>query len=189
MVTDTSHGSTLGMVEMADAMQTDSTGFEARLSRRRAAKLFAGAVLAAVPVAGMARDASAGRAWCRKDPIFEIEGELLHIYLSGPAAIEDDVTGPSVVTLYVPKRAKTRFIWADEGFAGLGYDVRIEHVDWLTIDPDSGKVATQTDVYVPAKKRHRVQVEAVHERASNDKVMWEQRQGDTNATIRVKAKV
>jgi hypothetical protein len=159
------------------------------LSRRRAAKLIAGAALAAVPMAGLARDASAGRAWCRMDPEFDINGEILHVYLSADERINKHVSGPSIVTLFVPNSANARFIWADEGFGGLGYDVRIEYVDWLDIDPDSGKVSIEVETYTPAKEKYQILAEAVHEKHSNNKEIWEQKKGITNKAIRVKAKV
>lgn len=159
------------------------------LSRRRATKLIAGAALAALPLAGVAKEASAGRAWCRMDPEFNINGELLHVYLSADERINKHVTGPSVVTLFVPTAASADFVWADDGFGGLGYTVSIKHVDWLTIDPESGKVAVEVETLTPCKEKYQVLAEAVHEKHSNNKVIWEQKKGVTNHRIRLKAKV
>ena len=160
------------------------------LSRRRFTKVVAGGALAALGAGALtAAPASAGRSWCRLDPIFRLNGKKLHVYLSGSTALHDVVTGPTAVTLKVPNRGvESEFVWADDGFGGLGYDVSIVGVDWLDVDPD-GDIAFEVEVLVPGSDELGVLVEAVHEHKGGKKTSKDQRHGRTNRPVKLRAKL
>src|SRR5215211_6698029 len=144
------------------SFMVDSNTHPTLSTRREMLRLFAGgaAALGGAAVFGW-RDASAARVWCQKDPAFLINGRLLHVYVSGSNQLDEAVTGPTEVVLEIPYQGvEANFIWADEGFGGLGYDVRIVAVDWLEVDP-SGAIPFAVKTFVSANEDMAIQVEAV----------------------------
>jgi len=164
------------------------------VSRRQFSRLLAGGSLAVV-AGGLAtvatvKPASAGRSWCKTDPEFLINGKLLHVYLSGPVELHQTVTGPSQVTLYVPSNGvDAQFIWADDGFGGLGYTWDIHKVDWLVFDPLTEVVQFEVQTIVPASEQLVVVVEAVHEPKSGLHRSVDQRRGFTNLSMKLRSKL
>jgi hypothetical protein len=160
------------------------------ISRRSMLRLLGGAALASAGLVTLGTtDASAGRAWCRKDPEFLINGELLHVYVSGPAELDEVATGPTVVTLHIPQQAvDAQFIWADEGFRDLGYDVQIVKADRLIVD-ESGAIQFEVQTHVPSDEGLEVMVEAVHEHKSGRMEWTDKRIGRTNRDVKLKAKI
>lgn len=159
-------------------------------TRRGVLKLFAGgaAALGGAAVFGR-RNASAARVWCQKDPEFLINGKLLHVYVSGSDQLNEAVTGPTEVVLEVPNLGvEAEFIWADEGFGGLGYDVRIDEVDWLEIDP-SGAIPFVVKTCVSANEDMVIQVEAIHEHKNGETSSEDRRVGRTNRAVKLTGKL
>lgn len=164
------------------------------VSRRQFSRLLAGGSLAVI-AGGIAtistvKPVSAGRGWCRMDPEFRINGKLLHVYLSGPADLHDEVTGPSMVTLLIPNEGvEAEFVWADEGFGGEGYTVTIRKVDWLEIDADTGGIQFEVQTHVPAEEELAVEVEAVHEPIRGRRRSIDQRRGRTNQAMKLRSRL
>ena len=99
------------------------------------------------------------------------------------------MTGPTEVVLEIPYQGvEATFIWADEGFGGLGYDVRIVAVDWLEVDP-SGAIPFAVKTFISANEDMAIQVEAVHEHKNGDKSWEDQRLGRTNRTVKLTGKL
>lgn len=162
------------------------------VTRRQFSRLLAGSSLAVV-AGGIAtvsaiKPAAAGRAWCRKDPEFLINGKLLHVYLLGPAELDEVVTGPADVSLLIPSQGvEAQFVWADEGFGGKGYNVTIQTADWLEFDPESGSVQFEVQTLVPADDELAVEVEAVHEPRNGRRRSVDRRRGRTNNSMKLRS--
>ncbi len=122
-------------------------GEPCRLTRRDAVRLLGLSALAA-PAALSPRPAAAVRGWCKRDPVIRIDGKTARIWVSTKEDRLPDVTGPTEVVVTVPERAKTEFVWADNGF-GYGYDLRFEESRRLK----SGEQGTEVEVevFVPAR--------------------------------------
>lgn len=92
-----------------------------RYTRRDALRIFGGSALALAATLKL-DDAGASRAWCRTDPIIKVNGQLAHIYVSGPVNAPLLVTGPTEVVVSTPVGADAEHIASDNGF-GQGYVV------------------------------------------------------------------
>lgn len=154
-----------------------------RIDRRTVLRMFGGGLIAAAAPAIALRQqaAMAGISWCRLDPIVEIAGKRVHIYVW---SYQDDmktiITGPTEVTIAVPKGIPTKFIWADDGF-GLGYTVEFTSSRTLAKTPDG--VEARVNVLVPASTGQSVVVDV----ELADGTLLGSRQGSTNKDIVVAA--
>jgi hypothetical protein len=116
------------------------------LSRRHALRL-AGGLLAAPLGLRLAGSVSAGRGWCRADPTVQVNGQIVHLYVSGQLDQTYDVAGPTQVVVHVPDGVETAVLDQDDGF-GQGYNI------WFVTDPrlkaTNAGIGLSADVYVPA---------------------------------------
>ena len=103
-----------------------------------------------------APSAEATLTWCRADPIVDIGGKRAHIWVSGVEGIQESVTGPTKVKIFVPKGVDRELIETDEGF-GMGYDVRFVADDDLRVNGRG--IQIRVEVYVPANDDIPVRVE------------------------------
>lgn len=94
------------------------------MCRRDALKLFAGGALAIVTGAKFTESASAGRTWCKMDPLFDIGGSLFDVTISSDIAMLTSSTGPVHIVLTVPKGLPVKTILQDAGF-GDGYEITV----------------------------------------------------------------
>src|SRR4051812_41295843 len=92
------------------------------LSRRSLIRSSMGAVVAAIPLLAVTSKAEAGRAWCRLDPTFMVDGYRGNVYVSGLIDRKYDVTGPTDLIFTVPVGVTSQLVDADQGF-GKGYNV------------------------------------------------------------------
>lgn len=120
-------------------------------------KLMTAVLLALVVLTVTALPASAGRAWCRADPIFLIDGRLVDVMVAGPLLAPLQVTGPTKVTITVPEGVKAWHVLSDLGF-GRGYQVVIKQSKELQVTADGTQI--RVDVYVPARKNFEIRVDA-----------------------------
>lgn len=74
----------------------------------------------------LAVPASAGRAWCRADPIMTIDGELVDVYVSSDLQMFFSANGPIQMVVTVPEGVQANIILHDLGFL-RGYRTSIEH--------------------------------------------------------------
>ena len=61
--------------------------------------------------------------WCRADPIVELEGEEVQIWVAIPEEYQSQVNGPIDVTIAVPDDVDTEVKFLDAGFNGHGETV------------------------------------------------------------------
>ena len=106
--------------------------------------------------------AEGGIGWCSKDPIVEIGGKRVHVYVASLDEILTTVTGPTDVLITVPTGVRTELISTDEGFNGLGYDVRFAESDDLDVTNTGIKV--RVSVRVPASVELPVRVKVTDRR-------------------------
>ena len=92
-----------------------------------------------------ARGAGAIVEWCRSDPVLDIGGERMHVYVSGPVELLQVVTGPTIVEITVPAGVPVALISTDAGF-GLGWDVRITESNQLRVGGRGTEVRVRTSV-------------------------------------------
>ena len=83
-------------------------------------------LLTLLVVAVAASPVAAGRKWCRRDPIFLINGRSqVNVEIALQEHHQRLVSGPLQVVLYVPEDATAEVIYEDEGFNNHGEDVLI----------------------------------------------------------------
>src|SRR5689334_11274615 len=70
--------------------------------------------------------ASAGRAWCRSDPVALIDGQLADIFSSAPLDAPLHVTGPTQIVVTAPQGVNALLASPGVGF-GRGENVRFAH--------------------------------------------------------------
>ncbi len=86
---------------------------------------------------------SAGKGWCRSDPIVRVNGEDLQIWVAIPIDDLPDVIGPIMIDLIVPRGTINELVYVDDGFNGFGEAFR-----WVQGDHD---VATDGSLTVTAR--------------------------------------
>ena len=96
----------------------------------------------------LATGADARPTWCRTDPVVQIDGQTVHIYLSSYLAMNDAATGPTQIVVTVPTGVEAVLRAADPGFGGHGYDVRFAESAALKTTPR--RLQVHVAVYAPA---------------------------------------
>jgi len=87
-------------------------------------------LLALVAVLVLVTSASAGRAWCRADPVLMLDGDVVDIQVSSSLAMYRSAAGPIEMVVTVPNNVRANVLLQDFGF-GRGYDVEIVRSDAL----------------------------------------------------------
>ena len=72
------------------------------MNRRGALKLFGAAALSAAASTRLPGDASAGRGWCRADPLFKIGNYVFDVVVSSDLAMLTSANGPVKLTVTMP---------------------------------------------------------------------------------------
>ena len=111
------------------------------------AALAAALILAFVAASVTAPAAHAGKGWCRFDPVFIIDGDLVDVWIGSELRALTSVTGPTKLVLTVPSDVDATYVISDLGF-GRGYDVSIQQSPGLR-KTDRG-IEVMVKVYVPA---------------------------------------
>jgi len=112
-------------------------------------KLSMAVLLMLVALTVTALPASAGRAWCRTDPLFLIDGHVVDVLVAGPLLASLQVTGPTKVVVTVPEGVHALHLLSDLGF-GRGYRVSIIRSSDMKVTNAGAEI--QVDVYVPARR-------------------------------------
>jgi hypothetical protein len=84
--------------------------------------------------------------WCRADPIVEINGKEVQVWVAIPANMQNAVNGPIQVRFERPWNAKAKVLYRDSGFNGYGE--RVTFFDGPSANPD-GSMNLQVFVTVP----------------------------------------
>lgn len=114
-------------------------------SRRRfATALAGGALLTAIGASG----ASAGRSWCRVDPVVSIDGQLADIFIASDVKMLLTATAPVKLRIAIPRGSRGQVILADLGF-GKGYD--ISFVQSAVLTRSERQTPTIVEVYAPSR--------------------------------------
>jgi hypothetical protein len=127
-----------------DIINAETEQSRQRISRRSFAAVAAGAMLAGAGV----RVASAGRSWCRVDPVVLIDGQLADVFVASDLAMLLKSTGPIKMKISIPVGSKGWVVLTDLGF-GKGYD--ISFVQTSTLVRSNGRTPCKVEVYAPAK--------------------------------------
>jgi hypothetical protein len=117
--------------------------------RRQLFRLASAGVASAAAVSLLGgREASAGRAWCRTDPVVMIDGQLADVFVSSDLKMLTQATGPVKMRIYVPEGSQGLVVLTDVGFA-RGYD--IDFIETSELTRRKGKTPVVVKVYAPAK--------------------------------------
>ena len=111
------------------------------LTRRYVLSAIAGA--SALAVARTPADAA--RVWCRTDPVFKIDGQVVDVWVVSDVAMRSAASGPTTIALTVPANSTAECIAMDRGF-GYGYAISIERSSSLMRTPDSTPVVVSVRV-------------------------------------------
>ena len=114
------------------------------LTRRQSLRLLAGGSLALAAGLGATDVASAGRAWCRVDPVISIDGQLADIYLTSTLSMNLKATGPTKIVITIPSTSTGRVHLVDLGFGLKGYQISFVKSAALT------RTKTHTQVQIAA---------------------------------------
>jgi hypothetical protein len=153
-------------------------------TRRTLLRRTGGMALVAVPALALAQRAEAGRAWCRVDPAFAVDGIVGNVFVSGELNRSYDVTGPIGLIFSVPPGTDVQLLSQDEGF-GLGYDI-VQTFD-ARLKNNKDKIDIEISVVVPAgTKDLPVLVEFVPDGTIKS---WDKKDGKTNQRIKVKTEL
>lgn len=125
----------------------DQLSASSRLSRRKFATVAAG--LAGALVAGAGIEAvSAGRSWCRFDPVIMVDGQLADIFVGSYVEMLLSATGPVKLNISIPSNSSGSVILMDAGF-GHGYTIKF--IKTTKLKRTSSKTPIIIDAYAPAK--------------------------------------
>jgi len=125
----------------------DHTSAPSRLNRRKFATIAAGLAGALVAGAGI-ESVSAGRSWCRFDPVISVDGQLADIFVGSYVEMLLSATGPVKINVLIPTTSSGSVILMDAGF-GHGYDIRFIKTTKLT--RTSRRTPVIIEAYAPAK--------------------------------------
>jgi hypothetical protein len=120
-------------------------------------------ILGLMAVLVFAMPAGAGVSWCRADPIVDLNGKRVQIWVAVPEQYVDKVTGPIEVEINVPNSVTRKLVYTDAGFNGYGEKVNFT-TNYGTLMP-GGSFWMTVVVRVPMNgfwQSVPVQVEVVH---------------------------
>ena len=104
--------------------------------------------LALLAMLVLATPAMAGRRWCARDPIFQLNGADVQLWAAIPEEYVPLVTGPVNVEVSVPKGVTAKVLFLDAGFNGYGETVSARILKGGNIYPD-GSFDVKLRVTVP----------------------------------------
>jgi hypothetical protein len=104
--------------------------------------------------------AAAGVTWCRADPIVELGGTEVQVWVAMDEQYEHLVTGPIRVTFYSPNKISKKTTFLDAGFNGYGEEVIFKHRGKVGAD---GAFPVEIKVRVPLDNRQLFREYGVHE--------------------------
>jgi len=94
----------------------------------------------------LAMPAAAGVSWCRADPIVELNGTEVQIWVAVASEYEHLVSGPIQVAVFVPNKVSKEITFLDTGFNGYGEEVSFKHRGKVG---DDGSFPVEIRVRVP----------------------------------------
>ena len=112
-------------------------------------------VLLALAALAIPPSAEAARVWCMRDPVVVLQGTRVQLLVAIPEADEARVTGPVAVDFLVRAGVERRFVEADPGFNGHGYDVAFGTPYRPRAEPPA-RFRVRVHVRVPIEGRRKV---------------------------------
>ena len=91
---------------------------------------------------------SAGRQWCRSDPVIMIDGEVADVLIYSSDAMAAAATGPVEIVVTLPPDMSGSVLATDLGFGGYGYAIRFDTSHKLRVTDST--IPVQIAVYAPA---------------------------------------
>jgi hypothetical protein len=137
-------------------------------------------VLLALMFLLQAPGAGAAIEWCKFDPIVDVGGKRMHVYVSGPIEILDVANGPTVVEIQVPPGVPVAIVSTDQGF-GHGWEVSF--VESANVKVTNRGIEVRVRTYVPADADLSVKTEM----ADGSDVVLSAAKGKTNTWTSGKA--
>lgn len=113
-------------------------------------------IAVAILLAAGTPDASAGRGWCRADPLLLINGEIADVWVGSTLQALVETTGPIRLVVTTPEGVEAQHVISDLGF-GHGYDIAISTSPELEWTPEG--IELTIAVWVPARVELPVTVE------------------------------
>jgi hypothetical protein len=98
----------------------------------------------------LAMPVGAGVSWCRADPIVELNGTEVQIWVAMDSGYEHLVDGPIKVTIFTPNKVDKKATFLDAGFNGYGEEVVFKHRGKMN---DDGTIPVSVKVIVPINER------------------------------------
>jgi hypothetical protein len=83
------------------------------------------ALAALLPLGFVAAPVSAGKGWCRSDPIVALNGVNLQFWIAIPLENQSDVVGPISITFLAPRSTKLALVSTDPGFNGYSESIQL----------------------------------------------------------------
>src|SRR5262249_45817786 len=133
-------------------------------TRRTSMRRFALIALAALLMLGfVATPASAGKGWCRSDPVVSLNGVTLQFWIAIPLDNQSDVIDPISIVFLAPRSSNATRVSSDSGFNGYGESIQLVS-NGSRIAPD-GSFNVTISVSVPMSGNQLVplQVEVIPE--------------------------
>jgi hypothetical protein len=97
----------------------------------------------------IATPASAGRAWCARDPIVNLDGHIVQVWVAIPDEYVHLVNGPIDVEFSTPAGVERSVVFTDEGFNGHGERVTFVDNPAVAIEaPNSFPVSIHVSVSI-----------------------------------------
>jgi hypothetical protein len=96
----------------------------------------------------VAAPASAGVAWCSRDPVLKVNGQVVDVLVSSYTGMTASANGPLRLTVTVPSGVSASVIASDNGF-GYGYTISVKTS--TTLKASSTSIPVRVEVYAPAK--------------------------------------
>lgn len=80
---------------------------------------------ALLTLGSVATPASAGKGWCRSDPIVSLNGVQVQFWIAMPVEYQSNVIGPIAITFVAPRASNLALVSSDSGFNGYGEAVQL----------------------------------------------------------------
>lgn len=120
--------------------------------RRAMLRMIGGAGLAVVPALTLAGSASAGRTWCRTDPVLKIDGQVVDLFITSYPEMDEAASGPTQIDVLLPLGSEGSVQAVDRGFGGHGYTIAFGNSNALA--KSGGHTQVQISVYQPAADKN-----------------------------------
>src|SRR5690348_14803787 len=96
-------------------------------------RFLASATLGLLALLLLVAPAAAGRVWCTRDPVVQLNGKNLTLLVSIPQEYQQYVNGAIQTTILTPASVTRKTIFTDTGFNGYGESLRYSNLQYCTL--------------------------------------------------------